>query len=98
MAEFKDYGSYTTASSGAAMLINRAPHPNAATIFLNWVLSKEGQWAWSKAMKHAVFANYLKSAGLTTEESVAGHAVWDKHIKEEYAGAAAALKELGLIK
>jgi len=54
LAEFKDYGSYTTASSGAAMLINKAPHPNAATIFLNWVLSKEGQWAWSKAMNHAV--------------------------------------------
>lgn len=54
LAEFKDYGSYTTASSGAAMLINKAPHPNAATIFLNWVLSKEGQMAWSKAMNHAV--------------------------------------------
>ena len=36
------------------MLINKAPHPNAATIFLNWVLSKEGQMAWSKAMNHAV--------------------------------------------
>ena len=51
-----------------------------------------------KAMKQKVFAGYLKSAGLTTDESVAGHAVWDKHIKEEYAGAAQALKELGLIK
>jgi len=51
-----------------------------------------------KAMKHEVFANYLKSAGLTPEDSVAGHAVWDKQIKEEYAAAAEALKELGLIK
>jgi putative tricarboxylic transport membrane protein len=51
-----------------------------------------------KAMKHEVFANYLKSAGLSVEESVAGWEVWDKHIKEEYAKAVSALTELGLIK
>ncbi len=51
-----------------------------------------------KAMKHDTFANYLKSAGLTPEASVAGHEVWNKHIKEEYAKAEAALKALGIIK
>jgi len=50
-----------------------------------------------KAMKHEIFANYLQSAGLAVEASVAGHAVWDKHIKEEYAKAEAALRDLGLI-
>ncbi|UCH72970.1 MAG: tripartite tricarboxylate transporter substrate binding protein [Rhodospirillales bacterium] len=50
-----------------------------------------------KAMNHEVFANYLKSAGLTPEDSVAGHEVWDKHIKEEYAKAYDALKELDLL-
>jgi ABC-type Fe3+ transport system substrate-binding protein len=29
-------------------LLNRAPHPNAAKLFLNWVLSREGQIAWQK--------------------------------------------------
>src|SRR5713226_123860 len=52
LAEFKDYGTYITASFGSAMLINRAPHPNGATVFLNWVLTKEGQTYWSKAMDH----------------------------------------------
>ncbi len=51
-----------------------------------------------KAMKHETFANYLKSAGLNVEDSVAGHEVWDKHIKEEYAAAKQALEELGLLK
>lgn len=51
-----------------------------------------------KAMQHEVFANYLKSAGLTVEDSVAGYKVWDKQIKEEYAKAVAALTDLGLIK
>jgi tripartite-type tricarboxylate transporter receptor subunit TctC len=50
-----------------------------------------------KAMKHEVFANYLKSAGLTPEDSVAGTDVWDKHLKAEYQKAADALKELGLL-
>ena len=52
LQEFADYGTYITASFGSAMLINKASHPNAATIFLNWVLGKEGQTAWSKAMTH----------------------------------------------
>ncbi len=58
------------------------------------ILSK----AMVKAMKHEVFANYLKSSGLTPEDSVAGYDVWDKHIKEEYQKAVSALKDLGEIK
>ena len=51
-----------------------------------------------KAMKHGTFANYLASAGLKPEDSVAGWEVWDKHLKEEYQKAAQALEELGLKK
>lgn len=52
LEDFKDVGTYIGASFGTAMLINKAPHPNAATVFLNWVLTKEGQTLWSKAMQH----------------------------------------------
>ena len=51
-----------------------------------------------KAMKHKTFANYLRNSGLDPEDSVAGYEVWDKQIKEEYAKAVVALKELDLIK
>ena len=51
-----------------------------------------------KAMKHKIFAGYLGTAGLSVSESVAGHEVWDKQIKEEYRMAETALKELGLLK
>lgn len=51
-----------------------------------------------KAMSHKVFANYLATAGLKVDTSVAGTDVWDKHLKEEYAKASSALKELGIIK
>ncbi len=31
------------------MLVNRAPHPNAARLYVNWVLSQEGQRVWQQA-------------------------------------------------
>jgi iron(III) transport system substrate-binding protein len=39
--------------SGGAniMLINRAPHPNAAKVFVNWLLSREGQIAYQKLVE-----------------------------------------------
>jgi hypothetical protein len=48
-----------------------------------------------KGMSSEVFANYLASAGLTVEESVAGHEVWDAQIKKEYAKAVEAVEKLG---
>lgn len=48
-----------------------------------------------KAMSHEVFANYLKSAGLTVKESVAGSKEWDANIKSEYAKAEEAVEKLG---
>jgi iron(III) transport system substrate-binding protein len=32
---------------GAVRLVNKAPHTNAATVYVNWLLSKEGQTAWA---------------------------------------------------
>lgn len=51
-----------------------------------------------KAMKHKVFADYLKSNGLDPNDSVAGHKVWDAQIKEEFKNAESALRDLGIIK
>ncbi len=48
-----------------------------------------------EGMKSEVFANYLASAGLTVEENVAGHEVWDAQLKKEYAKAVQAVEELG---
>ncbi len=36
-------GSYVGSSSGAVTMFNRAPHPNAAKVYINWLLSKECQ-------------------------------------------------------
>ncbi len=41
-------GTYITGGSGGLALINKAPHPNAAKVGLNWLLSREGQIAYQR--------------------------------------------------
>jgi ABC-type Fe3+ transport system substrate-binding protein len=36
--------------SSVLALINRAPHPNSARLFINWYLSRQGQMVWQKVM------------------------------------------------
>ena len=36
-------GAAITPHTGAIGLVNKAPHPNAAKVFINWLLSREGQ-------------------------------------------------------
>ena len=46
-------GTYTSCGSGALSVIKNAPHPNALKLFVNWLLSKEGQEIYGKAMGQA---------------------------------------------
>lgn len=43
-------GSDVSSGAGNAALFNRAPHPNAAKVYLNWLLSKEGQYSYGRAL------------------------------------------------
>ncbi len=43
----KELGSITT-GSGHISLFKKAPHPNAARVYINWFLSREGQRTWQK--------------------------------------------------
>ena len=42
-------GTDVSPANGALALFNRAPHPNAAKIYINWLLSKEGQTVFARA-------------------------------------------------
>ena len=42
-------GGYVTASNGTFSVVRNAPHQNAIKVYLNYLLSQEGQTAWSKA-------------------------------------------------
>jgi ABC-type Fe3+ transport system substrate-binding protein len=83
LPDFKDYGTAITASFGAVSLVNRAPHPNAARLFINWVLGKEGQTAWSKAMDHVTRRTDVPTDHLPPYQVPrAGGKYWISHTEE----------------
>jgi len=43
-------GYYAATGSGNLAILKNVPHPNASKVFVNWLLSKEGQAAFTKAM------------------------------------------------
>lgn len=40
------------ANSGAVWVVNKAPHPNAAKLLANWLLSREGAATFSKHIEN----------------------------------------------
>jgi iron(III) transport system substrate-binding protein len=66
VSEWRDIGGFVTSSSSTVMLVDKAPHPNAAAVFINWLLSKDTQITWSKVLKQVslradVSSNHLPS-------------------------------------
>jgi iron(III) transport system substrate-binding protein len=63
-------GMYVSGGSGHLTIIKNPPHPNATRVFTNWLLSKEGQETFSKALGQAtrrldVDTHGLKEFGVT---------------------------------
>ncbi len=57
-------GQLLTAGTGALSLMKEAPHPNAAKVYINWILSKEGgtvfsQAIWGQSARVDVSADHL---------------------------------------
>ena len=46
-------GIYASSGSGNLVILKKAPHPNAAKVYVNWLLSQEGQEVFGKAMGQA---------------------------------------------
>src|SRR5713226_242959 len=47
-ARWKEAPAVSAGSTGSLVLLNQAPHPNAAKLFINWLLSREGQTAYQE--------------------------------------------------
>lgn len=47
---WKETQAISSGSNGSIALINRAPHPNAARVFINWLLARDGQVSFQKVM------------------------------------------------
>jgi iron(III) transport system substrate-binding protein len=50
LPEFRDYGTHIGTGSGCIALMSRAPHRNAALLFINWFLNRDAQTTWSKVL------------------------------------------------
>jgi iron(III) transport system substrate-binding protein len=50
--------------SGHIALFKNAPHPNAAKVYINWFLSREGQIAWQKYTGGNSFRTDIPKEGL----------------------------------
>jgi iron(III) transport system substrate-binding protein len=46
-------GTYITAGNGSLVIVRNAPHPNALRVYVDFLLSPEGQLEWSKAARFA---------------------------------------------
>lgn len=46
-------GLYASSGSGNLVILKDAPHPNASKVFINWLLSREGQEIFGRAMGQA---------------------------------------------
>lgn len=90
-------GSYLSNGSAGIALPGNAPHPNVATIYLNWFLSQEGQTVFSKArgyqsMRLDVPTGHLdpniirdpkiKYANSSNPEAIILRDEWDRKAKE----------------
>jgi iron(III) transport system substrate-binding protein len=65
-----DDESYMSGGFGHMALINNAPHPNAAKVMVNWLLSKQGQIAWQEKTDNNSLRTDIPKAMLSDPQAV----------------------------
>ena len=62
-------------ANGALALFNKAPHPNAAKVYINWLLSKEGQtvFAARQRLRERAFGRAHRSCGALASAAARRH-------------------------
>lgn len=68
-------GTYPTGGTGVIVVLKGNPHPNATGVFVNWLLSKEGQDIFARAMGHVsrrfdVDSSWAKELGVLGTKDV----------------------------
>jgi iron(III) transport system substrate-binding protein len=65
-----DLAGMIAGSFGLAALMNRAPHPNGAKVFLNWLASKEGLEVYARAGGTVPARNDIDASSFVPEEEI----------------------------
>lgn len=66
LAEMTKLPIYTNAGFGLLGLVDKAPHPNAAKLFVNWMASKEGAQVFQEAQRHVSVRSDLDTSSFPT--------------------------------
>ncbi len=75
--QFKE-GVNLSSAFGSLALMNRAPHPNAAKVFINWLLSREGQALFQKVISVPGDARNSRRIDVPKDHVPANHVRRDK--------------------
>jgi iron(III) transport system substrate-binding protein len=84
LVDFKDHGTEIGAGGGSLVLLNRAPNPNAARVFVNWLLTKEGQTAYATAVTVASRRLDVPTSHLPPDFVPKPGVRYATHYKEDY--------------
>jgi len=68
--KFKDMGGTVSSGIGQMVLLDKAPNPNAARLFVNWVASKEGLEVFSRARGEAPTRNDIDASAYLPKEII----------------------------
>jgi iron(III) transport system substrate-binding protein len=68
--KFKDMGGTVSSGIGQMVLLDKAPNPNAARLFANWVASKEGLEVFSRARGEAPTRNDINAEAYLPKEII----------------------------
>jgi iron(III) transport system substrate-binding protein len=77
-------GTYPTGGTGAIVVLKDNPHPNATRVFVNWLLSKEGQEIFARTMGHVsrrfdVDSSWAKDLGILGAKDVMSVSEYHKY-------------------
>jgi ABC-type Fe3+ transport system substrate-binding protein len=73
-------------AAGAVNLMQPTPHPNAAKLYINWLLSREGQIAWQQATRENSLRVDIPKDGLLPFDPPKPGVTYVNGGTEEYAG------------
>jgi iron(III) transport system substrate-binding protein len=72
-------------SAGAITMLDRAPNPNATTLYINWLLSREGQATWQKETRETSLRIDIPKDGLLPFDAPKPGVRYVNAATEEYA-------------
>ncbi|HLB28758.1 MAG TPA: extracellular solute-binding protein [Dehalococcoidia bacterium] len=75
-------GGYLSGGNGVLGLFNKAPHPNAARVYINWLLSKEGQTELAKSQGYASRRVDIPNKDWTAAELLPDLRFWNAYTEE----------------